>query len=106
MYRARGRGDLCVMDSRTTGSYTPLVGALATAIAPAAVTHFSIPPDGATFSAAALTIFAFLMGAMASTVMMLFRELLNSKDDQITELKLLARRGTEISEKALERTTP
>lgn len=86
------------------GSYTPLVGALATAIAPAAVAHWSAPADGVTFSAAALTIIAFLLGAMASLALLLLLELLRSKNEQIADLKLLAKRGTDISEKALERT--
>lgn len=93
------------MESRDS-PYTPLVGALATAVAPAAVAHFAIPADGVSFSQSALTVIAFLLGTMAAVVSLLFRELLQSKDEQIEDLKLLARRGTEISEKVLERTVP
>ena len=92
------------MQNQPGPNYAPLAGALATALGPAGVAHFAIPADGVQFSGAALTVTAFVLGVMAAAVQMLLLELLKSKNEQISELKLLARRGTDITEKALERT--
>ena len=72
-----GRGD----------SLTPIVGAAMTTLSPAAVAYWAAPPDGVTFSAAGLTIIALLLGALASVVTVLHRELMRAKDAQITRLE-------------------
>lgn len=78
-------------------SYGPLVTAVSTIALPTAAAHFAIPEQGVEFSAAALQIIAFLLGALAAVVVVLFRLYVQS----LMEWKRLALRGTDVVDKAL-----
>jgi len=54
------------------------------------------------FSSAALAVVTGLLGVLAGTVSLLYRELLKAKEAQIQELTRLARRSADVNRLAIE----
>lgn len=98
-----------MVDNRDGFNVGALVTTLTAVAAPTAAAHLAVPPDGVTFSQAGFTVIAFLIGALAAVISLLFKLLLTSKDvqlqdkdEQIKELTRLAYRGTDTADRAIE----